>query len=109
MTWALLDPCANLAAARAEALGGPVQELQLRIEVAAHEATIEMVRQRHRFGRRELALVGDRQQARGLAAVDAVSALWLLFQTSFSRGRSAARAARDAGWPHSWTPGCPRP
>src|SRR5471030_2131237 len=70
---------------------------QLRIEVPAHEATIEMVRQRFRLRRRELALVGDRKELRGLAAIDRVGAGLLICQTSSPRGRSAAAAVHDGG------------
>src|SRR2546423_13574500 len=95
--------CLRLAISLAELLRGRVQELELGVEVAAHEATIEMVRQRTRLVARELALIGHRQQPRGRAAVDGVNGRLALFQTSSFPGRSAARAGPDGGSPSSST------
>src|SRR5439155_15426373 len=97
--------------AGAEHLGGFVQEVELLLEVRAHEAFVEVMLQRLQLVGRERTLARERQQPRGVAAIQVV-----VFsghgtprrRTRSARGTCAARCARGAGSPSNWRTLCPR-
>src|SRR5690242_11560407 len=87
--------------AGAQALRRFMQELQVRPEVAAHEAFVEMVPQRRDLGRGERPVARIGKKARGRAAVQVVrvSRHGLPPRTTRARGTRAARGAPGAGSP----------
>jgi len=85
--------------AGAQPLRRLVKELQVRLEVAAHEAFVEMVAQRRDLGGGQRTVARVREEPRGGAAVQVERVIGhaLPPRTSLSRGTSATRAAPGAG------------
>src|SRR5690242_12093397 len=102
-----LSPVFTRFSAGAEDAGGLVQEVELLLEVRAHEAFVEVVLERAELLGVEWPFTRERQQPRGVAAIEVFGLVSghgaPPCRTRSAPGTCAARSARGAASPSSST------